>query len=441
VAGKSASAERLAELPVNTGPGTPGGDLLRRYWQPVALCADVPAGSAPRPLKILGEDLVLFRGDDGQVGLLALRCAHRQADLSYGRVENGGLRCVYHGWLWDVAGRCLQQPAEAGGGAHRDRIRQTAYPCLERGGAIWAYLGPGEAPLFPAYPAVCAPEEFRFTFRWHSNCNYLQGSEGDIDPVHTSYLHAFQSDAAARGDALRTGITQEIFGADTAPRLAVREARWGLRLLAERTLPGGKRLLRITNFIMPNGSAVGGAETPFGLGGASMFWHVPIDDTSHYRMEFIFHSKALLPKAQLAARYCAELDANGMLLRRPENRYLQQRGEMDRSYLGMGRNFPIHDLFVTESQGAIVDRSAENLVSSDIAVVRARRLLVEAMSDIRKSKDPLGVVRDATRNDYRDLLVLSDSIDAGTDPDQYCATMEARDIYRIEPGVSQMIRN
>lgn len=433
MARKSGQGARLAELPVHTGPGTPGGDLLRRYWQPVALSSDVAPGGAPLPLRIMGEDLVMFRGGDGQVGLLALRCAHRQADLSYGRVEDGGLRCVYHGWLFAPDGRCLHQPGEPGGGAHRGRVKQTSYPCLERGGAVWAYMGPGDPPLFPAYPAVNCPEEFRFTHRWHSNCNYLQANEGNIDPVHTSYLHAFQTEADARSDALRTGITQDIFGVDTAPRLSLREARWGLRLLTERSLPGnGGTLLRVTNFVMPNACAIGGAETPFGTGGASMFWHVPIDDTSHYRMEFTFHSKAPLPRAMMAARYHDELDENGMPRRNPANRYLQNRAEMDRSYIGMGRNFPSHDLFITESQGAIMDREAENLATSDLAIVRARRLLLEALEDLRAGRDPLGVDRDPARNDYRDLLVLTETIGAGADVDAYLKSMEARDIYQLD---------
>ncbi len=424
-----------AGLPVHTGPGTPGGELLRRYWQPVALCGEVSAGGAPRAIRIMSEDLVLFRDRRGRPGLLALRCAHRQADLSYGRVEDEGLRCIYHGWLFDVAGACLQQPAEpGGGGAGRERVRQRAYPCLERGGAIWAWLGAGEPPLFPNYPAINAPEELRFTFRWHSDCNYLQANEGNIDPVHTAYLHSFETDESAREDALRTGVTQQIFGIDAAPCIALREARWGLRLLTERRLPGGGgRLLRVTNFIMPNACAIGGSETPFGLGGASMFWHVPIDDHSHWRVEFTFHSRARLPREQMLARYQTELDAQGMPRRGAENRYLQSRAAMDSSYLGMGQIFPIHDLFVTESQGVIVDRGAENLVSSDIAIVRQRRLLIEALAAIREGRDPLGVDRDAARNDYRDLLVLSEIISADTDVDRYLAEMEGRDIYRVAP--------
>src|SRR5438874_12561532 len=138
-----------------TDPGTPGGELMRRYWQPVALSEQLPAGGAPVPLRIMGEDLVLFRdpsagsGQAGQPGLLGLHCAHRGADLSYGRLEDGGLRCIYHGWLYDIHGRCIDQPGELGGGMQRDMIRQPSYPCVERAGTIFAYMGPGEPPLFP----------------------------------------------------------------------------------------------------------------------------------------------------------------------------------------------------------------------------------------------------------------------------------------------------
>src|SRR5262249_20112417 len=136
------SAKENARL-TRTSPGTPGGELLRRYWQPVALAAEVPPGDAPVSLRILGEDLVLFRDEEGRLGLLSRYCAHRRADLSYGRLEDGGLRCLYHGWLYDVAGRCLEQPGEPQGSEFHRKIRQPAYPCQERGGLIFAYLGPG----------------------------------------------------------------------------------------------------------------------------------------------------------------------------------------------------------------------------------------------------------------------------------------------------------
>jgi phthalate 4,5-dioxygenase oxygenase subunit len=426
-------------LPVRTGPGTPGGDLLRRYWQPVVLLADFPPGSPPLALKLLGEQLVLYRDGAGRLGLLGLRCAHRCADLSYGRIEHDGLRCIYHGWLYDAAGRCLDQPAEPGGGANRDRIRQRAYPCVERGSAVWTYMGPGEPPLFPDYPPLSAPDEYRFAARWRSSCNYLQANEGNVDPVHTSYLHAYDVEPeSTRDDDLRKRHSQEVFGVDTAPRVSTHDTRFGMRVLTQRRLPeSGKQLLRVTNFVMPNACAIGGAETPFGRGGASMFWHVPIDDTSHWRYEFIFHSKAALPRAQLRRNYDGEMDAQGVPYRNAANRYGQKREDMDRSFLGMGPTFPCHDLFVTESQGPILDRAAEHLVTSDVGIARMRRRLLEALDDVAAGRDPCGVVRNAAENDFRDLLVMTESIDAEADLEQFIVSMQAADIYRLNPDVAR----
>src|SRR5918992_924622 len=148
------------ELLTRTGPGTRCGELMRRYWQPAALSEELPAGGAPLPIKLLSEDLVLFRDDHGRAGLLGLHCAHRGADLSYARVEDGGLRCIYHGWLYDRRGRVIDMPGEAEGGARmRDSIRHLAYPCEERAGVIFAYMGPGEPPLLPNYEFLTASEE------------------------------------------------------------------------------------------------------------------------------------------------------------------------------------------------------------------------------------------------------------------------------------------
>src|SRR5438477_9684030 len=145
-------------LLTRTGPGTPCGELLRRYWQPVALSAELPPGGAPVPVTVMGEELVLFRDEQGRPGLIGLHCSHRGADLSYGRLEDGGLRCIYHGWLYDRAGRCLEQPGEPAGSTFHERIHQPAYPCIERSGVIFAYLGPREPPLFPHYEWLIVPE-------------------------------------------------------------------------------------------------------------------------------------------------------------------------------------------------------------------------------------------------------------------------------------------
>ena len=147
------------DLLTQTGPGTPCGELMRRYWQPAALSEELPAGGAPLPVKLLGEDLVLFRDDQGRPGLLDLHCPHRGADLSYGRLEDGGLRCIYHGWLFDLHGNCLDQPGEPDGGKHKDAAHLKAYPCKEHAGIIFGYLGPGEPPCLPGYEIFDVPDE------------------------------------------------------------------------------------------------------------------------------------------------------------------------------------------------------------------------------------------------------------------------------------------
>src|SRR6266699_1560591 len=150
------------ELLTRTGPGTPCGELMRRYWQPAALAEELPPRGAPLPVRLFGEDLVLFRDDDGRPGLLGLHCSHRGADLSYGRIEDGGLRCIYHGWLYDLRGRCLEQPGEPAGSSFHEKIQHRAYPCVEAGGIVLAYMGPGESPLIPGYEFLTVGDEHRF---------------------------------------------------------------------------------------------------------------------------------------------------------------------------------------------------------------------------------------------------------------------------------------
>src|SRR5262245_13595156 len=168
----SAEENRLL---TETGPGTACGDLMRCYWQPVALCEELPSGGAPLKVKILGEELVLFRDDQERAGLIGLHCSHRGTDLSYGRIEDGGLRCLYHGWLYDICGRVIKQPGEPDGGVNRGSIRHLSYPCQEAGGVVFTYMGSGEPPLLPNYEFLVAPAEKRTVVKAFYECNYLQG--------------------------------------------------------------------------------------------------------------------------------------------------------------------------------------------------------------------------------------------------------------------------
>jgi phthalate 4,5-dioxygenase len=414
----------------HTDSGTAAGALLRAYWQPVGLSGDVTAGGTPHPVRVMGEDLVLFRDDAGRTGLVGIKCAHRCADLSYGRVENGGLRCLYHGWLFDVDGRCLEQPAEGANSTFKDRVRQKSYPTHEAGGAIWVYMGAGEPPLFPNYPAVVAPEAYRLTTRWFSNCNWMQGSEGNIDPVHTSYLHRFS--LAEDPNKTRLGV----FAADGAPDLTIEETRFGLRIYAERKIADSTdRYLRITNFVMPNTCSINGAEADLGPGGCGMSWNVPIDDTHHWRYSFGFHAKAAMAKDRMASFQDAEkIEGTDVLRRNPGNRYLQDRESMaTQSFIGLGKVFPVHDIFITESQGPILPHDEEHLASSDVAILRARKQLAEAAKAVAAGEAPLGVVRDPKDNDFSDLVVITKRLPANVSPQAYCAELAVSDLYTLAP--------
>jgi len=412
---KSRGADRYQYL-TQTNAGTPAGELLRRYWQPVALADSLPPGAAPQPVRIMGEDLVLFRDDHGQVGLIDRKCAHRCTDLALGRIEAGGIRCPYHGWLFDVNGRCLDQPAEISATA-KDRIRMKSYPIHEAAGAFWTYMGPGEPPLFPNYPALAGDAQHRYTTRWFGDCNWMQASEGNIDPVHTSYLHQLELSSADM--QARWGV----FSNQARPELAVEDTRFGVRLYTSRKIDGTDRSsIRITNFVMPNACAVGGFEGYLGEGGLTMLWDVPVDDHHHWRWEFIFHRSGKLDKAALAKQYEAEKVEGDRMWRAKENLYSQDRDSMNgKAYLGLGECFSVHDIAITQSQGTIHEQSGEHLSSSDIAIVRARRMLDEAANVVAAGQDPAGVVRSEADNDFKDMVVITGEIDKGESKESYCS--------------------
>jgi phthalate 4,5-dioxygenase len=407
------------ELLTRTGPDSAGGALLRCYWQPVALCEELPPGGSPIPVRVLSENLALFRDEQGRPGLLGLHCAHRGADLSYGRLEDGGLRCLYHGWLYDVTGRCLEQPGEPAGSTFKDRVRQTAYPCQEAGGLILAYLGPGEPPVLPAYEFLQVPDEQRWLRKIFHACNYLQGNEGGIDPVHTSYLHRQVNPAATRGaqrarDVQGTDISSSrLYNVDTAPPIYLETTDFGMRLYAIRKAGPDKVYRRITNFLMPNLTAFPGQT---GGEGYSVNWHVPIDDTHHWRYTLTFSREQAVDKEGFDREIADEVTADYRPLRNAGNRYLQDRDEMKaRTFTGMGTSFPVHDLFASESQGPIHNRTAERLGATDKAVTTARRIMLQAIQDVQEGRDPPHVVRDARSNDFRHLVVVSDMLPASAD--------------------------
>ncbi|HEY3302176.1 MAG TPA: Rieske 2Fe-2S domain-containing protein [Candidatus Binatia bacterium] len=422
------------DLLTQTGPGTPCGNLMRRYWQPVALAEELPRAGAPVKVRVFSEDLVLFRDDQGRPGLLGIHCSHRGTDLSYGRVEDGGLRCLYHGWLYDIGGRVLEQPGEPGGGAHRDEICHLAYPCQESGGVIFAYLGPGEPPLLPNYEFLTVPEEYRTATKILIHCNYLQGNEGNIDPVHLSFLHQ----SLAEGDIPRRRAVQgsdasdnALLGKDGAPAIDVEITDFGLRIYTIRAAGAERSYLRVTNLIFPNAGAFGGSTIGEGY---SVHWHVPIDDTCHWKYIFMFsRERPLSDELRNWSRF--ELNADYTLTRNAANRFQQDRESMKtKTFAGMGLNFQAHDAFATESQGAREDRTAEHLISSDKAIVAGRKLLLAAIKDVEEGREPRNLIRDPKLNRFPHLVVISEVVPAATDCKQYMKKVESENQLALRNG-------
>jgi phthalate 4,5-dioxygenase len=397
------------EKVTRTGPGTPAGRLLRQYWQPVATLDDLPNGGAPLPLMIMGEELVLFRNEFERFGLLGLHCPHRGADLSFGRIEGGGLRCLYHGWVFDLAGQCLEQPAEPSGKTFCERVKHTAYPVETAGGIVFAYMGEGRPPVLPQLECLRAPPDHLAMWKFRERCNYLQGLEGDIDPFHLNFLHRAMASQQAR-DAPGSSDAYYDFYTRGTPRLEVERTRFGLRIFTMRELDE-RAYLRVTNFMMPNAAVVAG---PTGEDGYTVLWHVPITDEVHTKYMLNFRRSAPINADALRKAYELHVipGTNLETRRNRENRWLQDREEMNAGWFaGLGPSFSVHDNFVTECMGPIYDRSKERLGYSDQAVVAARRFLLAAIADVAAGKEPAGRHHDAESALLKDLVVRSYIVD------------------------------
>ena len=392
------------EALTRTGPGTPGGAMMRQYWLPVAAASDLPGDNAPLPLKVLSEELVLFRDDQGRLGLMPINCPHRGADLSYGRVEDGGIRCVYHGWLFDVTGQCIEQPAEPRGKSFCQTVKHVSYPVIEAGGLIFAYMGTGAPPEFPWHESLRAPAEHVHVWKFREHCNWLQGVEGDIDPFHLNFLHRAMTNAQAR-NMPGTGDEFYQFYANGTPRLEVEKTHYGLRIYTMREL-GERAYLRVTNYLMPNLAIVAGTT---GEDGYSMLWHTPVTDTEHVKFLLNFKRSAPIDRALMQRVYELHVDpATGDNRRTRQNRFLQDREEMKTGwFIGMGPSFTVHDNFVTESMGPIYDRTKERLGYSDMAVVAARRLLLTAIADVAAGEEPPCRLHDKEIATMREVVVRS----------------------------------
>jgi hypothetical protein len=398
------------ERVTRVGPGTPCGALLRRYWQPVALVDELQGDRPVVPVTVLGEHLVLFRDGDGTYGLIDRRCRHRGADLAFGRIERGGLRCPFHGWLYDVNGRCLEQPAEPPGSTFHRKVRQPAYPCVARNGIVFAYLGEGEPPALPAFDCFAAPDSFTFAFKGYYDCNWLQALEVGIDPAHASFLHRFFEDedpADGYGRQFRdqTGgiaVTKLLREYD-CPRLEVEDTDYGLRIFALRDLDGAHTHVRVTNLMFPNAFVI-----PMSADINITQWHVPVDDVSNYWYAAFTAFDNPVDKQRMRAQ---RLESCTL----PDYKPRRNRGndwgydpaeQRTKTFTGMGMDINVHDQWAVESPGQIQDRAIEHLGTTDKAIIAYRKKLVRAIEANGNGGKPPFVLDAATASRLRGPIAI-----------------------------------
>ena len=430
------------EILCRVGPGTMMGNLLRRYWTPALLSSEVPTPDCP-PVRcrLFGEDLIAFRDTDGKVGLLDNYCPHRRASLFFGRNEECGLRCVYHGWKFDVNGACVDMPSEPAESNFKDKVRITAYPTHEAGGVIWTYMGPEDKqPGFRNFFGDAFPEsEWRAT-KIISVCNWMQGLEGNIDSSHIDYLHS----GRPPGVEVKEAADQVWFdqpgypppGSRTprshSPTLEMEDTWYGFRYAGLRKTPNGYTNARVTDIILPFYTLVAPVYGP--LGGDNFLVMVPIDDHSFWRLGFATKSTPVPDDPRLAALQ-AIIAQHGIKERNQwaDNDYLIDReAQKTSTYTGIS-GIAQQDLAVTESMGTIGDRTKEHLGTTDRAVIRMRQKLINAAKDLANGIEPADVDPslpwDKIRSAERNLDEGEDWRMLGTEEDPLVRQLEADAVH------------
>ncbi len=387
------------EALTRTGPSTLMGDLLRRYWIPALHDWELPeADCPPVRVKLLGEPLVAFRDTSGRVGLIDEFCAHRGVSLWFGRNEEHGIRCPYHGWKYDITGQCVDLPSEGEDGPMRKRMKLKSYPCIEAGGVIWTYMGPPELkPAPPALEWVQVSAERRFVSKRLQQSNYLQAMEGGIDSSHVSFLHSGQ----LRTDPLFKGAKGNRYNeADKMPHFEVVEFEGGLLIGARRNADQDRYYWRITPWIMPWYTII----PPRGGHPLGAHAWVPIDDENCWAWSINYHPARALTDSELNAMksgagiHVQYVPGTFIPRQNKHNNYL-----IDRSAQKTGMHYSgvegiaMQDASLQESMGPIQDRTREHLCPTDRGIVMARRRLLSAAEANRAGKPVPGLDADEQR--------------------------------------------
>ena len=391
------------ELLTRTGPGTAMGALLRRYWIPVVQSGEIEAGGRVKRVRLLCEPLIAFRGKSGRPGLIGEFCPHRLASLYFGRVDEDGMSCAYHGWKFAADGRCLEMPSEPPESSFASKVRHVAYPCEERGGVIWAYMGlASPPPPLPQLEWTLLPESHTLISKRVQECNWFQALEGGIDSSHISFLHAplsnTDTEVARELDRASFGIGEAVQTADRAPRFEVADTDYGALIGARRSWPDGRYYWRISQFLMPFYTMPPTDRDEKIV--QSHIW-VPMDDTNVVNWMVTWHPDRALTGEERAlhiagkgAHVCdyapATSDAYGDV-RTAANRGNDYGMDWDvhrtRMFCGIP-GFGVQDQAIQESQGPIVDRTQERLGTSDSAIIHVRRRLISEARALRDRGAP-----------------------------------------------------
>lgn len=399
------------ELITRIGPGTPCGQLMRHYWQPVALLDEFNPALDPRmavrPVKavrVLGQDFVLFRNAQGVFGLLDRSCPHRGADLSFGRNEGDGLRCPFHGWKFDVSGQCLETPAEPTGSRLCERIKQRSYPVLEKSGVLFGWFGPdgSTAPPFPEFDCFVAPGTHTFAFKGLWQANWLQAFEVGIDPAHASFLHRFFNDESldeSYGRQFRGASAGEVGGERwpmtrvmrefDQPEISFDPMPFGMRVTSLRPMTAALTHVRVTNAIFPHTFVIPLSETM-----TITQMHVPVDDTSTYWYAFFTSFAGPVDKETMRNQRLQAVSLPDYIPKSGRRNHwgFNPEEQMTRTYLGMGEDdINVHDQWACESMGAIQDRTREHLGTTDKVIMANRRVLLKAIETVQAGGTPPGV--------------------------------------------------
>lgn len=390
------------DLLTQTGSDKPMGQYFRRFWQPVALSREVPERDGP-PIKltVMGEELVAFRDTEGRVGLMDSRCPHRGAHMYYGRNEECGLRCVYHGWKFDVTGKAVDLPNVPPGRALHETVRIKAYPTREYGDIVWAYMGPpadqlptGELPELPQLEFGLVPPESRYATKQLMECNWAQVMEGDLDTSHFSFLHmpapsvASNENPDAPADQRRLRWIRN----DPIPLFQILDHDVGFVIGGARMADGDERYWRITQYMLPShgtGPSTFPGETYFG------FTLLPIDDESCWIYTYAWNPERLLGEAELEKMstsghgIMAEIDENYVPVRNPANDFLIDRTvQKNQTYSGV-KGLAEQDMMIQYSQGRVADRTKEILTTTDAAVVHFRNTVLDGAKALAVGKEPV----------------------------------------------------